>query len=111
MRIYRRLKDKKLDMVKGWRVGRKDGLFRVIISAGYQALISKLFLVSVQDINGYPMFFSRAAWEKLSLGEGQWLINVEILDQVFRKKLQFEEVIIRHQDRVGGERAGFLPDQ
>ncbi len=104
VRIYRRLAaSKNLQICKGWRVGRRDGLFRVVLSAGYHWLISKFFLTAVQDINGYPFFMRREAYETLELRQNDWIINVEILNQVRWRKMSLEEVIIRHLPRAGGQ--------
>lgn len=102
VRIYRRLAGSKLDVCKGWRVGRMDGVFRLALSTGYHLIISKLFLTAVQDINGYPMLMRRSAYDQLELKQDDWIINVEILNQVRWRKLALEEVLIRHLPRAGG---------
>jgi glycosyltransferase involved in cell wall biosynthesis len=102
VRICRRLETGGLDLCKGWRVGRMDGVFRLALSTGYHWLISKLFLTAVQDINGYPVLMRRKAYAQLELKQDDWIINVEILNQVRWRKLSLEEVIIRHLPRAGG---------
>jgi len=103
VRVHRRLLSSGAAICKGWRVGRRDGFFRAVLSAGYHALISRLFLTQVQDINGYPLIMTRHTYENLELKQNDWIINVEILNQARWRKHRVEELMLRHLERRGGQ--------
>lgn len=79
-KLYDKLTKEHLDLCKGRRISRGDGLYRQFVSIVFNALMHLLFpgIVS-NDINGKPKIFSREAYEKMKLKSNDWFIDAEIM--------------------------------
>lgn len=93
VRVYRKIKEENLDLVKTYRVKREDGWGRKLLTWHYNLLFKILFPgLADRDINAKPKIFSRAAYEKLNLISDDWFIDAEIMIQARRLKFKIGEI-------------------
>ncbi|HPG30800.1 MAG TPA: glycosyltransferase family 2 protein [bacterium] len=89
---YRIISEKKLDMVKTYRSKRFDGFYRILISKIYNILFKLLFPdTKFKDANSKPKILSRNAYNQMILTANDWFIDAEIMLNVRRLKLKYEE--------------------
>jgi len=82
VRIYRLLREQKLDLAMTYRRQRGDGLKRKLFSLVFNGLFHVLFPgVPARDINAKPKILTRAAFERMTLQSTDWFIDAEILIQ------------------------------
>lgn len=93
LRMYQLLRDTGADVGKGRRTNRADGLYRRLISWGYNVLFRRLFGTrDVWDINGKPKGLTRAAYEEMRLESNDWFIDAEIVLKARRNGMAIVEL-------------------
>ena len=90
------------DAILGYRVGRQDGAFRLLVSNGYNALASLAFGMSVKDLNCSFKLFRREALTSLHLEEDFFFIDTEIVVQLHRAGYRYIQKGVRHYPRTAG---------
>ncbi len=80
VRIYRQMQETGVDFIKGRRTTRFDGLYRQLISGGYNLLFRLVFRTGpLWDINGKPKAMTRAAYDGMTLKSDDWFIDAELV--------------------------------
>jgi glycosyltransferase involved in cell wall biosynthesis len=80
VRMHELLRRSGADIGKGRRTNRADGIYRRLISWGFNLLFRLLFRTrGLWDINGKPKALTRDAYERLSLESNDWFIDAEIV--------------------------------
>ena len=102
MRFYEMLRATDLELCKGKRINRQDGLFRKLMSVGYHLLVSVFFKLHTTDINGYPVLIKRGRLLQLSLTRRDWMVNLDLLKEARKARLRTAEVDVMHLPRAGG---------
>ncbi|MBU4338224.1 glycosyltransferase family 2 protein [Patescibacteria group bacterium] len=93
IKVYGKIKEEKLDLVKTYRIKRGDDPWRKIISTVYNLFFKILFPgLKSQDINSKPKIFSREAYKKLDLISDDWFIDAEIMILARRLRLKIGEI-------------------
>lgn len=90
------------DAILGYRVGRQDGAFRLLVSNGYNTLASLAFGMSVRDLNCSFKLFRREALTSLHLEEDFFFIDTEIVVQLHRAGYRYAQKGVRHYPRTAG---------
>jgi glycosyltransferase involved in cell wall biosynthesis len=91
--MYHHMKDSGVQMMKGRRTTRFDGLYRRVITTVYNALFRVLFgTKGLWDINGKPKALTRKAYESITLKSDDWFIDAEIVLAVKRAGLPIAEM-------------------
>jgi glycosyltransferase involved in cell wall biosynthesis len=90
------------DAALGYRVGRQDGAFRLLVSNGYNGLASFAFGMSVRDLNCSFKLFRREALTSLPLEEDHFFIDTEIVVQLHRAGYRYVQKGVRHYPRTSG---------
>jgi len=98
------------DALLGYRVGRQDGSFRLMVSNGYNALASFAFGMSVRDLNCSFKLFRREALTSLHLEEDHFFIDTEIVVQLHRAGYRYMQKGVRHYPRTSGKSTVKLSD-
>lgn len=98
------------DAILGYRVGRQDGSFRLMVSNGYNALASFAFGMSVRDLNCSFKLFRREALTSLHLEEDHFFIDTEIVVQLHRAGYRYTQKGVRHYPRTAGKSTVKLSD-
>ena len=91
-----------VDAILGYRVGRQDGAFRLMVSNGYNALASFAFGMHVRDLNCSFKLFRREALTSLRLEEEHFFIDTEIVVQLHRAGYRYKQMGVRHYPRTVG---------
>jgi glycosyltransferase involved in cell wall biosynthesis len=107
LKMYRRMRDTGVEVMKGRRIARFDGPYRRAISALYNLAFAVIFRTrGIWDINGKPKGLTRAAYEALDLKSDDWFIDAEIVLAARRRGLVVAELpVIFHRN---DERASFV---
>lgn len=96
---YRRIRQGHLDLVKTYRTRRDDGIYRRSISRVYNILFKVLFPgLPSRDVNSKPKILTRKAYESMDLHSDDWFIDAEIMLNVRRLGLRWEEFPITFYD-------------
>ena len=101
--MYRLMRDRGADVMKGRRTMRYDTLYRRTSRSCYNVAFRALFGTrGLWDINGKPKGLSRRAYERLDLRSDGWFVDAEIV--IGARKLGFavEEMPVkffRNEDR------------
>jgi glycosyltransferase involved in cell wall biosynthesis len=107
LRMYWRMKETGVAVMKGRRIARFDGPYRRAISVVYNLAFMLLFGTrGIWDVNGKPKALTRAAYEALDLKSDDWFIDAEILLSARRRGLAVAELpVVFHRN---DERASFV---
>jgi glycosyltransferase involved in cell wall biosynthesis len=103
LRMFELLRRTGADVGKGLRTNRADGLYRRVVSGGYNALFRLLFGTwDLWDINGKPKGLTRAAYERMTLKANDWFVDAEIVLAARRsgmKIVQLPVVFLENKER------------
>ena len=97
--MYRQMKRRQLDVMKGRRIARFDGYYRHAVSVVYNLVFLAMFGTrGLWDINGKPKGLTRAAYAQMDLRSVDWFIDAEIVLEARRLRLRIDElpVVFRH---------------
>lgn len=96
VKVYRKIKEDKLDFVTTYRAVRYDGAARVALSCVYNLLFKVLFPgIKLRDINSKPKILTREAYNKMHLVSNDWFFDAEVVIQTRGLKLKTGEVPTR----------------
>ena len=101
------------DLVKTYRVLRADGLYRRLLSSGYNSVFKLLFPAyrGLHDVNSKPKILSREAWRRMDLRSDDWFIDAEMILQALSLGLDIHEIPTEFQpleDRPSFVRPGTI---
>lgn len=92
-KVYHKIKNSDLDLVKTYRFSRDDGLWRKIISIVFNAAFTLLFPgLKSKDICSKPKIFTSEALKKLNLISDGWFIEAEMMIQARRFRFKMAEI-------------------
>ena len=92
-RVYKKLNDEGLDLVKTFRIHRDDGVYRKTISVVYNIIFNILFPgLNCRDINSKPKIMTREVYDRMCLNSNGWFIDAEIMIQARKMKLKIGEI-------------------
>ena len=81
-----------LDLTKTYRVRRDDGIYRRLISYGYNGLFKLLFGLQIHDVNSKPKIIRRDKYELLRLESDDWFADAEIMIRAREAGLSIGEI-------------------
>jgi glycosyltransferase involved in cell wall biosynthesis len=73
-------------MAKAYRIKRKDGLNRFVITGAYASIMRALG-TQTKDINGCPKLFTTEAWRSIDVQSEDWFLDTEVI--LTAEKLQW----------------------
>ena len=92
-KVYKKIKNENLDLVKTFRIQRGDSMWRKCISFIYNYVFHILFPgLHSKDINAKPKIFTREAFEKFHLTYDDWFIDAEIMIRARRLHSRIGEI-------------------
>jgi glycosyltransferase involved in cell wall biosynthesis len=86
------------DIVTGYRLDRRDSLYRILLGQSYNLIINSLFGIKTKDINCGLKLFKKSVFEKMAIESSGALFYAEI----FSKNKNFKEVGVNHYPRRCG---------
>ncbi|MDP2684184.1 MAG: glycosyltransferase family 2 protein [bacterium] len=93
IKVYDKIKDSDLDLVKTCRSVRHDEKWRKFISFFYNLLFKILFPgLNAKDINSKPKIFTHQFYNKMELQSDDWFADAEIMIEARRLKARIGEV-------------------
>jgi len=93
IKVYRKIKVEKLDLVKTYRTERGDSRWRKFLNTNYNLVFNILFPgLNSRDINSKPKIITREVYQKLNLKSDDWFIDAEIMIQARRFNLKTGEL-------------------
>lgn len=90
------------ELVVGYRVGRRDGALRSVLSSGYNRLMRGLLGLDVRDINCAFKLVRRDVLSNLGLTSDGYTINAEMLARAHKQGWRLREVPVGHRPRLTG---------
>jgi glycosyltransferase involved in cell wall biosynthesis len=103
---FERLRETGADVAKGRRATRGDGLYRRIVTTGFNLAFAILFpRRGVWDVNGKPKAITRPAYERLRLTSDDWFLDAELVLEAHRLRMQVCEFPVVYSE---GARASFV---
>jgi glycosyltransferase involved in cell wall biosynthesis len=82
-----------LDLAMTYRASRSDGPLRFVLSTVYNAMFRLLFPgLGCRDVNSKPKVIRRSAYERMELRSDDWFVDAEIMLNVRRLGLRFEQI-------------------
>ena len=103
VRIFRHLKENRLDFCKAIRASRRcDGMKRVVMSRIYNFLFRNVFHLKSRDINATPKVFTREFYTRSGLESLDWFLDAEIVIKAERLKCRIGEIKIHYYPRLKG---------
>ena len=93
LKIYRLIRTGNYDLCKTYRIRRRDGIYRRVLSNVYNFIFFIVFYPSPgKDVNSKPKIMTRAAYDKLALLSDDWFIDAEIMIQAKRLGFKIGEI-------------------
>lgn len=88
------IKSEDYDFVKTYRVMRSDGIYRKVISNGYNFLFKALFpeFRQYRDANSKPKIMKREAYQRMELHSTDWFMDAELMLNAMRLNLKIYEL-------------------
>jgi glycosyltransferase involved in cell wall biosynthesis len=90
------------DAVFGYRMDRQDPLLRKLVSAGFNALASLAFGMSVRDLNCSFKLFRRERIQGLPLESDDFFVDTEMVARIHRDGWRYVQRGVRHYPRREG---------
>ncbi len=103
VKIFDRLRQGDVDMVKALRIERHDGLQRLIITRVYNTVFPFFFPVYSKDVNGCPKIFTREAYEAIAPKSRDWFLDAEIMIKAHKLGLRVAEIPVIFYPRSSGK--------
>ena len=103
LRVFRLVEGRTDAIAKVTRRARVDGWRRIVVSAGYNAVMTACFgRLGTRDINASPKILSRARFLEMRLASMDWFIDPEMLLKAKRMGLAVIEAEVTSGRRKGG---------
>jgi glycosyltransferase involved in cell wall biosynthesis len=105
---FAKIKSDDFDLVKTYRVHRKDSIYRTFISTAYNVLFHLFFRGSsgLRDVNSKPKIIARKAYERMTLRSSDWFIDAELILNCINLNLRIYEIPVEFQSL--GKRKSFV---
>ncbi len=94
------------DIVAGFRIRRKDPLYRYFLGKCFNFIIRLLFKIKLKDINCGFKLFRTETLHNMHLKIRGALINTEIMALAYKNKASIKEIGVNHHSRLYGKASG-----
>jgi glycosyltransferase involved in cell wall biosynthesis len=101
--VFKRLKEKNLDVCKIKRIKRGDGILRKIQSKFYNYLLDLIFAIKTDDINGCPKIMKKEVYKNLNLQSKDWFIDTELMIKLHKRNCKIDEIPVIFKKREKGK--------
>ncbi len=90
------------DLVNGYKISRSDPLHRIVIGRLYHHIVSRLFGLTVRDVDCDFRLMRRSIFERLSLEKTSGVICLELMKKIQDAGFHIVEVPVHHYHRAFG---------
>lgn len=97
---------KRVDVVIGYRLRRRDPPHRIFIARAYNAVVSATFGLRVRDIDCAMKLFRREVFDGLRLDSDSPFLSAELLIKLKARGERIAQLGVTHHPRVAGENTG-----
>ena len=96
---FAKIKNENIDFVKTYRMFRQDGIYRNIISIGYNFIFKILFpkYRGYHDVNGKPKIMKREVYEVMDLHSTDWFLDAELIINALEMNLRIAELPVKFE--------------
>lgn len=91
-----------IDLVNGYKIGRSDPLYRVIIGWIYQVIIKQVFRLRLRDVDCDFRLIRRSVFDTVTLEFDSGVICVELMKKIQDAGFGLAEVPVHHYHRAYG---------
>lgn len=96
------MKEGRADMVIGYRIDRKDTVFRKALARCFNLMARIFFAVRCKDIDCAFKLFKKSTIRSLQLTSDHFLFNLELLAKARVRKCRIVQLGVEHYPRSGG---------
>jgi len=101
LKLYEAL-ESRVDFVNGYKIGRSDPWYRVVIGTAYQYVVRLLFSLRVRDPDCDFRLIRRRVFERVHLESNSGIICVEMMRKLQDAGYKVAEVPVHHYHRTYG---------
>jgi len=106
--IYLKLEKEELDLCRGVRIERYDGLGRKLTSRVFHLIFKTMFGADLKDVNGKPKVFRRKVYESIQPTSKDWFLDAEIMLKAWKMKYNIGEIaLVAYRRRKGKSKVRF----
>ena len=91
------------DLVNGYKISRADPLHRIIVGRVYHHIVSRLFGLTVRDVDCDFRLMRRAIFERINLEKTSGVICLEMMKKIHDAGFRIVEVPVHHYHRAFGK--------
>jgi glycosyltransferase involved in cell wall biosynthesis len=91
------------DLVNGYKISRSDPLHRIIIGRVYHHIVSRLFGLTVRDVDCDFRLLRRSIFERIDLEKTSGVICLEMMKKITDAGFHIVEVPVHHYHRAFGK--------
>ena len=91
------------DLVNGYKISRSDPLHRIVIGRVYHHIVSRLFGLTMRDVDCDFRLMRRAIFERINLEKTSGVICLEMMKKVHDAGFRIVEVPVHHFHRAYGK--------
>lgn len=101
IKVYNQWEDSD-SILKAIRKNRQDGFTRIFISKFLNVWSKLRFRIKIKDINGYPVYFKKQDYDKVSNLRTDWIFNTDLFRKMTANGCKIREIPIWHKKRSAG---------
>jgi hypothetical protein len=91
-----------IDVVNGYKISRADPLHRIVIGRVYHHIVSRLFGLTLRDVDCDFRLMRRRIFERINLEKTSGIICVEMMKKIQDGGFRIAEVPVHHYHRAFG---------
>src|SRR5438128_1984809 len=91
------------DLVNGYKISRADPLHRIIVGRIYHYIVSRLFGLTLRDVDCDFRLLRRSIFERINLEKSSGIICVEMMKKIQDNRFRIVEVPVHHFHRSYGK--------
>ncbi len=91
------------DLVNGYKISRSDPLHRIVIGRLYHHIVSRLFGLTVRDVDCDFRLMRRSIFERIDLDKTSGVICLEMMKKIEDAGFRIVEVPVHHYHRAFGK--------
>jgi len=91
------------DLVNGYKISRSDPFHRIVIGRAYHHIVSRMFGLTVRDVDCDFRLMRRTIFERINLEKTSGVICLEMMKKIHDAGFRIVEVPVHHYHRAFGK--------